>query len=47
MGEAVLRQIDDDAHRQAIVGQFGALHDSLRRGCAERAARAVLEVAGG
>ena len=47
MGEALLRQLDDDAHRQAIVAQFGTLHDSLRRGCAERAARAVLELAGG
>src|SRR5690606_34716892 len=47
MGEALLRQLDDDAHREAIVAQFGALHDSLRCGCAERAARAVLEVAGG
>ena len=47
MGEALLRQLDDDAHRQGIVAQFGALHDSLRRGCAARAAAVVLEVAGG
>ena len=47
MGEALLRQLEDDAHRQAIVAQFGALHDSLRCGCAARAARAVLEAAGG
>ena len=47
MGEALLRQLDDDAHREVIVAQFGALHDALRCGCAERAANAVLEVAGG
>ncbi len=47
MGPALLRQIDDDAHREAIVARFGALHDALRLGCAERAAQAVLEVAGG
>ncbi|MCL4185366.1 MAG: lipid-A-disaccharide synthase, partial [Burkholderiaceae bacterium] len=45
MGEALLRQLDDDAHRGQIVAQFGALHDALRRGCATRAAQAVLEVA--
>jgi lipid-A-disaccharide synthase len=46
MGEALLRQLDDDAHRDGIVAQFGTLHDALRRGCAARAAQAVLEVAG-
>ncbi len=45
MGEALLRQLEDEAHRGAIVAQFASLHDQLRRGCAERAALAVLEVA--
>jgi len=45
MGEALLRQLDDDAHRSGIVAQFSALHEALRRGCAERAATVVLEVA--
>lgn len=46
MGEALLRQLDDDAHRSGIVARFASLHEALRRGCAERAAAVVLEVAG-
>jgi len=45
MGEALLRQLEDDAHREEIVAQFGTLHEDLRRDCATRAAQAVLEVA--
>lgn len=47
MGEALLRQLDDDILRNAIVERFAALHESLRCNCAERAAQAVLEVADG
>jgi len=47
MGAALLAQLDDDAQRAAIMAQFAAMHESLRRGCAARAARAVLEVADG
>lgn len=47
MGEALLRQLEDATHRDAIVARFAALHDSLRCNCAERAAQAVLEVADG
>lgn len=47
MGAALLAQLDDDAQRAAIVAQFAAMHESLRRGCAARAARVVLEVADG
>ncbi len=47
MGEALLRQLDDAPHRAAIVEQLALLHESLRCGCAARAAQAVLEVADG
>ncbi|MGD9944915.1 MAG: lipid-A-disaccharide synthase [Burkholderiaceae bacterium] len=45
MGEALLRQLEDRRHRESIVEQFGSLHESLRRGCAARAAQALLELA--
>lgn len=47
LGTALLRQLDDDAHRDGIVAQFAALHGMLRRGCAARAAAVILEVSGG
>lgn len=45
MGEALLRQLEDARHREAITEQFGALHESLRCDCATRAAQAILELA--
>jgi lipid-A-disaccharide synthase len=45
MGEALLRQLDDDAHRDAIAARFADLHGQLRRDCASRAAERILEVA--
>jgi len=45
MGRALLRQLDDAAHRASIVETFSRMHETLRRGCASRAAQAVLEVA--
>src|SRR5690606_30024773 len=44
MGEALLRQLDDTPYRTSIVETFASMHESLRRGCASRAAQAVLEV---
>lgn len=46
LGEALLRQLEDEAHRASIVETFASMHQALRRGCAARAAQAVLEVAG-
>lgn len=45
MGEALLRQLDDAPYRASIVETFASMHRTLRRGCASRAAQAVLEVA--
>lgn len=45
MGTALLRQLEDSAYRASIVETFASMHESLRRGCASRAAQAVLEVA--
>ncbi|HEY0879768.1 MAG TPA: lipid-A-disaccharide synthase [Zeimonas sp.] len=45
MGEALLRQLEDAPYRASIVETFASLHQTLRRGCAARAAQAVLEVA--
>ncbi len=46
MGPALLRQLDDAPYRASIVETFARMHETLRRGCAARAAQAVLEVAG-
>jgi len=45
MGAALLAQLDGDAARDVLVERFSALHESLRRGCAQRAADRVLEFA--
>ncbi|HRO61309.1 MAG TPA: lipid-A-disaccharide synthase [Burkholderiaceae bacterium] len=47
MGEALLRQLDNDAQREAIVARFADLHGQLRRDCAARAAETILELADG
>jgi lipid-A-disaccharide synthase len=47
MGKALLRQLDDAAHRDAISARFADLHGQLRRDCATRAAERVMEVADG
>jgi len=46
LGPAVLRSLDDDAARVALISRFTALHEQLRGGASKRAAQAVLEVAG-
>jgi len=45
MGQALFRQLEDAAHRASIVEVFAQMHETLRCGCAARAAQAVLEVA--
>ncbi len=47
MGRELLRQLDDDRHRTAIVSRFSELHGQLRRGCAGLAAQRILEIARG
>jgi lipid-A-disaccharide synthase len=47
MGREILRQLDDDRHRQSIVSRFADLHGQLRRGCADLAAQRILEIAHG
>lgn len=41
LGAAVLRQLDDAAHCEAITQRFEQLHESLRRDCASRAAECI------
>jgi len=44
LGGALLRELDDDARRQELQREFRRVHETLRRGGAERAARAILEL---
>ena len=44
MGAALLQQLEDAPLRAAIIETFASMHESLRRGCAGRAAQAVLDV---
>ena len=46
LGEALLREMEDAAQVAQLQADFRAIHESLRRGGAERAAAAVLECAG-
>ncbi|HTT01889.1 MAG TPA: lipid-A-disaccharide synthase [Steroidobacteraceae bacterium] len=46
LGAAVLRELDDDARRQELQQEFRRVHETLRRGGAERAAAAILELVG-
>ena len=45
MGAALLAQLDDDAGRRRLGERFTELHESLRLGCAQRAAARILELA--
>ena len=45
MGQALLTQLDDPALRERISDRFADLHGQLRRGCADRAAEVLLELA--
>ncbi|MFA7504658.1 MAG: lipid-A-disaccharide synthase [Burkholderiaceae bacterium] len=44
MGPALLAQLDDEPGRQAIGRRFAELGEQLRRGCAGRAAEAILDM---
>lgn len=46
LAREVLRLLRDDAQRAALEARFDALHVELRRGAAERAAEALLALAG-
>lgn len=43
LGAALLSEIADPAHIEALQREFRSVHESLRRGGAERAAEAILE----
>jgi lipid-A-disaccharide synthase len=47
MGAALLAQVDDQALQRQLVERFTALHVQLRRGCAQRAAEIIVDVADG
>ncbi len=44
MGAALLQQLEDASLRAEITETFASMHESLRRGCAGRAAQTVLDV---
>jgi lipid-A-disaccharide synthase len=46
LGEALLAQIGNPAEVAQLQAEFRAVHETLRRGGAERAADAILEYAG-
>lgn len=47
LGEALLRELEDPAQVEQLRAEFRRVHQSLRRGGAERAADAILEYASG
>jgi lipid-A-disaccharide synthase len=44
MGAALLAQLDDPVHAARLAERFAALHETLRRDCAQRAAEALLDM---
>ncbi|MGH8228836.1 MAG: lipid-A-disaccharide synthase [Steroidobacteraceae bacterium] len=46
LGAALLRELDDDGRKAALEREFLCVHQSLRQGGADRAAAAILELAG-
>jgi lipid-A-disaccharide synthase len=46
LGDALLKEIEDPAQVAQLQAEFRGVHESLRRGGAERAADAILEYAG-
>ncbi len=44
LAKALLKQLDDGAHRQALCQRFSELHQQLRRDASHEAAKAVLEL---
>jgi lipid-A-disaccharide synthase len=47
LGEALLRELGDREHLSELQQEFRRVHETLRRGGAERAAAAILDYAGG
>jgi len=47
LGEALLRELGDREHVSELQQEFRRVHETLRRGGAERAAAAILDYAGG
>ena len=46
LGDALLKELEDRNHVRELLDEFAAVHRSLRRGGAARAAEAILECAG-
>jgi lipid-A-disaccharide synthase len=46
LGDALLNELEDRDHMRELLDEFAAVHRSLRRGGAARAAEAILECAG-
>ena len=44
LGAALLGQLEDDAGRERLAARFAQMHEELRRGCASRASRVLMEV---
>ena len=45
LGAALLAQLEDDAARVRLAERFARMHEELRKDCAARAARVILELA--
>ena len=45
LGAALLRELDNAPHAEELVREFTRVHEQLRRGGAERAASAIVELA--
>ena len=43
LGDALLKELEDPDHMRELLAEFAAVHRSLRRGGAARAADAILE----
>jgi lipid-A-disaccharide synthase len=43
LGDALLKELEDPEHMRELLAEFSAVHRSLRRGGAARAADAILE----
>ena len=46
LGDALLKELEDRDHVRELLDEFAAVHRSLRRGGAARAAEAILECIG-
>ena len=46
LGDALLQELEDRGHVRELLEEFAAVHRSLRRGGAARAAEAILACAG-